>query len=46
MTPGILAAFFLLLGQFYGPVQQLSGIVDSSAAGNRQRQTYQCAIGD
>lgn len=29
MTPGILAAFFLLLGQFYGPVQQLSGIVDS-----------------
>ncbi len=45
MTPGILAAFFLLLGQFYGPVQQLSGIVDS-AAGNRQRQTYQCAIGD
>ncbi|EBT2375285.1 ABC transporter ATP-binding protein [Salmonella enterica] len=29
MTPGILAAFVLLLGQFYGPVQQLSGIVDS-----------------
>lgn len=29
MTPGVLAAFFLLLGQFYGPVQQLSGIVDS-----------------
>lgn len=29
LTPGILAAFFLLLGQFYGPVQQLSGIVDS-----------------
>lgn len=29
MTAGVLAAFFLLLGQFYGPVQQLSGIVDS-----------------
>lgn len=28
MTAGVLAAFFLLLGQFYGPVQQLSGIVD------------------
>jgi len=29
MTAGVLAAFFLLLGQFYGPVQQLSGIVDA-----------------
>ena len=29
LTAGVLAAFFLLLGQFYGPVQQLSGIVDS-----------------
>ncbi|NIF24567.1 salmochelin/enterobactin export ABC transporter IroC [Candidatus Pantoea multigeneris] len=29
MTAGVLAAFFLLLGQFYGPVQTLSGIVDS-----------------
>jgi ATP-binding cassette subfamily B salmochelin/enterobactin exporter len=29
MTAGVMAAFFLLLGQFYGPVQQLSGIVDS-----------------
>lgn len=29
MTAGILAAFFLLLGQFYGPVQQLSGIIDA-----------------
>lgn len=29
MSAGVLAAFFLLLGQFYGPVQQLSGIVDA-----------------
>ena len=39
MTAGVLAAFFLLLGQFYGPVQRLSGIVDA-AAGDSQRQTY------
>ncbi|WP_413730262.1 salmochelin/enterobactin export ABC transporter IroC [Sodalis sp. RH22] len=29
LTAGVLAGFFLLLGQFYGPVQQLSGIVDA-----------------
>ncbi|WP_159335172.1 salmochelin/enterobactin export ABC transporter IroC [Klebsiella pneumoniae] len=29
MTAGVMAAFYLLLGQFYGPVQQLSGIVDA-----------------
>lgn len=29
MTAGVMAAFFLLLGQFYGPIQQLSGIVDA-----------------
>lgn len=26
MTAGVMAAFYLLLGQFYGPVQQLSGL--------------------
>lgn len=29
MSAGVLAAFLLFLGMFYGPVQQLSGIVDS-----------------
>ncbi|STT78780.1 putative ABC transporter [Klebsiella pneumoniae] len=29
MTAGVMAAFYLLVGQFYGPVQQLSGIVDA-----------------
>ncbi|VDR28130.1 ABC-type bacteriocin/lantibiotic exporters, contain an N-terminal double-glycine peptidase domain [Raoultella terrigena] len=37
MTAGVLAAFFLLLGQFYGPVQQLSGIVDSWQQADGQR---------
>jgi ABC-type multidrug transport system fused ATPase/permease subunit len=29
VTTGVLAAFLLLLGQFYGPIQQLSSIYDS-----------------
>jgi ATP-binding cassette subfamily B salmochelin/enterobactin exporter len=29
MTAGVLAAFFLFIGQIYGPVQQISGIVDA-----------------
>ncbi|WP_107424853.1 ABC transporter ATP-binding protein [Streptomyces antioxidans] len=29
VTAGVLAAFLLLLGQFYGPIQQLSSIYDS-----------------
>ncbi|WP_431984491.1 ABC transporter ATP-binding protein [Streptomyces qinglanensis] len=29
VTPGVLAAFLLLLGQFYGPIQQLSTIYDA-----------------
>ncbi|GAA2342069.1 ABC transporter ATP-binding protein/permease [Streptomyces kunmingensis] len=29
VTTGVLAAFLLLLGQFYGPIQQLSTIYDS-----------------
>ncbi|MBJ3815662.1 ABC transporter ATP-binding protein [Shimwellia pseudoproteus] len=29
MTAGVLAAFLLLLGQFYGPLQQLSAMVDA-----------------
>ncbi|MYR44371.1 ABC transporter ATP-binding protein [Streptomyces sp. SID5910] len=29
VTPGVLAAFLLLLGQFYAPIQQLSTIYDS-----------------
>lgn len=29
VTPGVLAAFLLFLGQFYGPIQQLANIFDS-----------------
>lgn len=29
VTPGVLTAFLLLVGQLYGPIQQLSNIIDS-----------------